>query len=84
MEPGENSTARVIAYPLNSKRIKLQQIQHLASALDLPATASRGDLEVMICGKLTEMNYDTTNVQVVITQCEDGEELSLRDIEGTF
>ena len=35
-----------MAYPLNSKRLKLRQIQHLASALDLPTSASRDDLEV--------------------------------------
>jgi len=37
----------------------------------------------MICGKLTDMDHDAANVQVVITQCENGE-VSLRDLEGTF
>ena len=33
---------------------------------------------------LSEMGHDATYVQVVITQCENGEEPSLRDLEGTF
>ena len=73
-----------MAYPLNSKRLKLKYFQHLARTLDLPITASRGDLEVMIGGKLTEMGYNLTNVQVVIVQSGEGEELSLKDIDGTF
>ena len=72
------------AYPLNSKRLKLKHIQQLALTLDLPATATRDDLEVMISGKLAEMGHDATNVQVVITQSEEGEQLSLRDMGGTF
>jgi len=85
MESRENNITRgMIVYHLNSKRIRLQQIQHLTSILYFPVKASRGDLEVMICGKLIDMDHDATNVQIIITQCENGEELSLRDLEETF
>ena len=73
-----------MAYPLNSKRLKLRHIQHLASALNLPTTATRSDLEVMISGKISEISHDATSIQVVIVQSEEGEYLSLRDIKGTF
>ena len=56
----------------------------MESALDLPITATRGDLEVMISGRLAETNHDVTNAQVVITQRKEGEQLSLRDMNGTF
>ena len=79
-----NGSEGGIPYPLNSKRLKLRHIQHLASALDLPTTATRGDLEVMISGRLVETNHDVTNAQVVITQRKEGEQLSLRDMNRTF
>ncbi|MCY3927700.1 MAG: hypothetical protein OXG81_05455 [Acidobacteria bacterium] len=84
MESLKDSTIRGMAYPLNSSRIKLRHIQHLASTLDLPTTAPRSDLEVMIEGKLVENKHDKTSVQVVIAQGEEGEQLSLRDMNGTF
>ena len=80
----QSSTEGGIAYPLNSKRLKLRHIQHLARALNLPTSATRGDLEVMISGRLAETNHDTTNIQVIVTQGEEGEQLSLRDMEGIF
>ena len=80
----QSSTEGGIAYPLNSKRFKLRHIQHLARALNLPTSATRGDLEVMISGRLAETNRDTTNIQVIVTQGEEGEQLSLRDMEGIF
>jgi len=48
-------TVKGTAYPLNSKRLRLQHIQHLARALDLPAAAPRSELVVMIGGKITEL-----------------------------
>ena len=73
-----------IAYPLSSKRLKLRHKQHLASALNLPTTANRSDLEVMISGKISETIHDVTSIQVVVVQSEEGEYLSLRDIKKTF
>jgi len=38
----------------------------------------------MICGKLTEENHDPSNVQVVATKTEKGQQLSLEDLNGVF
>lgn len=84
MDSFQDNTEGGIAYPLNSKRLKLRHVQHLASNLNLPTTATRSDLEVMISGKLAETNHDATNIQVVLTQSEEGEQLSLKDMDGTF
>jgi len=74
-------TVKGTAYPLNSKRLRLQHIQHLARALGLPAAAPRIDLEVMIGGKITELRGEETQAQVMLTL---GELLLLRDKGGTF
>ena len=58
MEPLRDTVVGGIAYPLNSKRLNLRHIQHLASALNLPTTATRSDLEVMISGKISETSHD--------------------------
>ena len=84
METVKDTVVGGMAYPLNSKRLKLKHIQYLASVLDLPIAATRSDLEVMINGKLAEASHDTTSIQVVIAQTELGEQLSLRDIKGAF
>ena len=77
-------TVKGTAYPLSSKRLKLQHIQHLARALDLPAAAPRSDLEVMITGRIAETRGEEAQVQVIISLTEEGELVSLRDMEGTF
>ena len=41
-------------------------------------------LSVMISGRLHENNRDTYNIQVMITQSEKCEELSLQDMDGVF
>ena len=38
----------------------------------------------MISGRLHENNRDPSNTQVMITQLEKGEELSLQDMDGVF
>ena len=58
----EKDTTEGLAYPLTSKRIKLKYLKHLAKELGLPTEAPRGDLEVMMYGKLTDMNYDVGNL----------------------
>ena len=72
------------AYPLYSKRLKLKHFQQLASALGLPKAATKSDIEVMITGKLTEMYHDPRSVQVVVSHTEQGEQLSMKDKDGTF
>ena len=71
-----------VAYPLTSKRIKLNYLKHLARELGLPTEAPRGDLEVMMYGKLTDMDYDVENLQVVITPSQEGETLLLKSVDG--
>jgi len=70
-------------FPLSSKRLKLYQLQGIAKALGLPS-ASSDDLLVMISGKLTESDHNPSDVQVVATLTEEGEELSLQDFNGIF
>jgi len=73
-----------VTFPLNSKRLQLYQLQKIAGALDLPTTASDGDLLVIMSGKLHDIRHDPSNVQVVATKTEEGEELSLQDMDGEF
>ena len=54
------------------------------ATVDLPTTASGSDLLVIMCGKLHDNNHDPSNVQVVGTKTEGGEELSLQDMDGVF
>ena len=63
---------------MNSKRLKLEHFQQLASTLGLPLAATKSDIEVMISGKLSEMLHDPRSVQVVISQTEHGEQLSMK------
>ena len=37
---------------------------------------------MMIYGKLTKMDHDVENMQVVITTCQEGETLSLKTVDG--
>ena len=71
-------------FPLTSKRLKLSYMKQLAEVLRLPTSATGSDLLVMIAGKLRETDRDPTNIQVVVTHKEDGEELSLQDMNGVF
>ena len=56
-----------VTYPLNSKQLLSQQFQRLAKMLDLPTTASASSTLQLLEGKLLEMNYESRNVQVVIS-----------------
>jgi len=73
-----------VTFPLNSKRLQLHQLQKIAAALDLPTTASGSDLLVIVSGKLCDIKHEPSNVQVVATKTEEGEELSLQDMDGVF
>ena len=70
-------------FPLSSKRLKIHQLQELAKAMGLPS-ALGDDMLVMICGKLTKENHDPSNVQVVATKTEEGQQLCLEDLDGVF
>ena len=84
MEEQEGGRRTTLTFPFNSKRLQLHHIQLIAESLCLPTTASASDLSVMIGGKLCENNHDPSNTQIVITQSEEGEELSLQDMDGVF
>ena len=74
-------------FPLNSRRLKLYQLQQLAQALELPIKAPSNDLRVMVEEKLIirAMDRDPLNTQVVVHLQEEGtENLSLQDEEGQF
>ena len=72
-------------FPLNSRRLKLYQLQQLAQALELPIKAPSNDLRVMVEEKLRAMDRDPVNTQVVVHLQEEGtENLSLQDEEGQF
>ena len=70
-----------VVYPLTSKR---NYWKHLARELSLPIVAPRGDLEVMMHGKLIDMNFDVENLQVVITPSQEGETLSFKSVDGSI
>ena len=86
MEEQEGGRRTTLTFPFNSKRLQLHHIQLIAESLCLPTTASASDLylSVMIGGKFCENNHDHSNTQIVITQSEEGEELSLQDMDGVF
>ena len=74
-----------VVLPLNSRRLKLYQLQQLAQALELPIEAPSNDLRVMVEEKLRVMERDTLNTQVVVNLQEEGtENLSFQDEEGQF
>ena len=71
-------------FPLMSKRFELQQKKAIASALELPSSATVDDLTITITGKLQELDHNPASVQVVVTNSEEGETLSLQDVDGVF
>ena len=79
MKPMEKSRRELnsvtVNFPLSSKRLKTHKLQELSKAMGLPS-ALGDDMLVMICGKFTEQNHDPSNVQVVATKTEEGQQLS--------
>ena len=84
MEGQEGERKTTLTFPLTSRRLQLHHVQLIAKGLDLPTAASACDLSVMISGRLHKNNHDPSYTQVVITQSEEGEELSLQDMGGVF
>ena len=41
-------------------------------------------LKIIIYRKLEELNYNTADIQVVVTSSEEEEELTLKDMKGTI
>ena len=73
-------------FPLNSRRLKLYQLQQLAQALELSIKAPSNDLRVMVEEKaIRAMDRDPVNTQVVVHLQEEGTgNLSLQDEKGQF
>ena len=53
-------------YPLNSKRVKVEQLQLIAKSLGLPTTGTSAVTRQLIEGKLLEMEKGPKNAQVVL------------------
>ena len=73
-------------FPLNSKRLNSMRLKQIGEALGVsPSLATRSQLKLMIEGKLTDMGYDSCNVQVIISDCEsDKTMIYLVDNEGVI
>ena len=72
--------------PLRSRWLTAVHLRRLAKALEVQVSATIEDLRLMIDGKLAEMDKEPQNIQVVITDTEEGrvECLVLQDETGVF
>ena len=74
-----------VTYPFGSKRISLIQLRQLAQALELPIGGNSADLQVMVEGKLREMERDPSSVQIVLEKDDEyGQTMLLEDESGPF
>ena len=72
-------------YPLISRRIGIEQWHLLAQSLDLPVTGTSPDLQIMVEGKLKELEQDPANVQLVMKEVLGRlQRLELHDEGGAF
>ena len=80
------SKTKRIAYPWGSKRVSLAQIRQLAQALNLPLAGNNADLQVMVEGKIRNIERDPSCVQVVLEEgvAEGQQTMLLEDENGTF
>ena len=69
-------------YPLNSRNLKAVWIQRIAQSLELPTAASTSEIRQMIEGKLGDLQYEATNIQVVIQGKADESIIFLIDDSG--
>ena len=83
-ELGRREPAPTMRLPLNSRRLKAEQLRRLAAALEVPTAASADELRQMIDGKLTGEGKVTQNIQVVFEGTDLTSMFSLEDEEGTF
>ena len=56
MNDQKEGTAKKVVFPLNSRRLKLYQMQQLAQVLELPIKAPSNDLRVIVEEKLRVMD----------------------------
>ena len=72
-------------YPLIYRCIDIKQWRLLAQSLDLPVTGTSSDLQVMVEGKLKELEQDPANVELVMKEVSGGlQRLELHDEGGAF
>ncbi len=57
-----------MAIPLNSRRLNASHLQLVTQALDLPTDLCSDELRQLIDGKLTDMEHEPMNVQVVLQE----------------
>ena len=71
-EQAERALSGGKSYPLYSKRLNASHLQLLAGALGLPTTASPDETRqnLMIDGRLADMEREPQNVQVVVQETE--------------
>ena len=76
---------KTVTYPFGSKRISITQLRQLAQALELPIVGNSADLQVMVEGKLREMERDPSSVQVVLEKdTGNGQTMLLEDESEPF
>ena len=63
MSDQNEGTAKKVVFPLNSRRLKLYQMQQLAQVLELPIKALSNDLRVIVEEKLRVMDKDPLNTR---------------------
>ncbi len=71
--------------PLNSRRLTRALLEQLAKGLGVPAASSPDETRQLIEeneGKLTEMEREPTNVQVLLQEVTQGTRIGLQDSEG--
>ena len=69
-----------VTYPFGSKRISLTQLRQLAQALELPIGGNSADLQVMVEGRLREIEKDPSSVQIVLEKDDEyGQTMLLED-----
>ena len=72
-------------YSLISRCIGIEQWYLLAQSLDLPVTGTSPDLQVMVEGKLKELQQDPANVELVMKEVSGGlQRFELHDEGGAF
>ena len=76
----EDKWPKGTVYPLNSKRIVMEQLRRLAKMLEVSTDGSSDMLRQLIEGKLMQLDHEPPNMQVIVS-CKDAR-LCLVDESG--
>ena len=63
----EDEWPKGTVYPINSKRIVVEQLRRLARILDVSADGSLDTLRQVIEGKLIQLDHEPRNMQVIVS-----------------